>query len=282
MTEVLTIIESPIGPVMPVDEVAKKIGCGRATISNTVHKPENRALFAPYILMVRVKGKAGYRDKLCITKEGLDELIAHMRPIDRDGRSERIGTFRRALQTRKGDVVTLPLSDVLIEYGKRARALAEDWDVDIAVARKVLMAAAVEKYPDLTPCRALIPANSIPLELPEKTGSNSSEPELPKADPDYDRYFGIRDVAKFCQCQENQARKILVDEGVLAYQNDHVILTRYGERFGKVFTHYPEFPHRMVPHTLIRYSPEAVQLVRGKLFGIQTHLPQKTTTGARI
>ena len=279
MTEALTIIESPIGPVMPADEVAKKIGCGRATISNTVHKPENRALFAPYILTVRVKGKAGYRDKLCITKEGLDELIAHMRPIDRDGRSERIGTFRRALQTRNGDVVTLPLSDVLIEYGKRARALAEDWDVDIAVARKVLMAAAVEKYPDLTPCRALIPANPSPLELPEKTGSNSSEPELPKADPDYDRYFSLRKLAEFCQCEQKDARKILVDEGVVAYQNNHLILTKYGERFARLFTVMPEAPHRTYTEIRIRYSPDAVQLVRGKLFGIQTHLPQKATTG---
>ena len=278
MTGDLRIIETEAGPVVPVMDIARQMGCSRTTISNIMRR--HPSLFRTTTSSEWLETPSGKQKHTCIAKSAVEDLISHLRPLNHDDLPARIDTFR-ASQIRKNAILPA-LSDVLTEYGKRARALAEDWDVDIAVARKVLMAAAVEKYPDLTPCRALIPANSIPLELPEKTGSNSSEPELPKADPDYDRYFGIRDVAKFCQCQENQARKILVDEGVLAYQNDHVILTRYGERFGKVFTHYPEFPHRMVPHTLIRYSPEAVQLVRGKLFGIQTHLPQKTTTGARI
>jgi len=137
------------------------------------------------------------------------------------------------------------------------------------------MTAAVEECPALLPYRgpASLPANE-PLALPAPVS------ELPAADPDYDRYFSLRKLAEFCQCEQKDARKILVDEGVVAYQNNHLILTKYGERFARLFTVMPEAPHRTYTEIRIRYSPEAVQLVRGKLFGIQTHLPQKATTGA--
>ena len=162
MTGELRIIESDIGPVIPVDEVARHIGCGRATISNTIHKPENRALFAPYILTVRVKGKAGYRDRLCITKDGMEELIAHLRPVNRDNLPERIGKFRKALMDRN-TMVTPALSEILTEYGRQARVLATEWGVDLPVAQRVVMATAVERFPDLTPYRALV-ARPGPME----------------------------------------------------------------------------------------------------------------------
>ena len=272
MTEELSIIESDIGPVIPVDEVARHIGCGRATISNTIHKPENRALFAPYILTVRVKGKAGYRDRLCITKDGMEELIAHMRPVNKDNRSERIGKFRRALQSREGHVVSLDLSDVLTEYGRQARVLSTEWGVDLPVAQRVVMATAVERFPDLTPYRALVGAGDKPHDAIQELPAPAAGP---KADPDYEKYFSLRKLAQFCQCEEKDARKILVDEGVVTYQNTHLVLTKYGERFGRLFTVTPEAPHRTYEEIRIRYSPEAVQLVRGKLASTQMRLPAR-------
>ena len=272
MTEELSIIESDIGPVIPVDEVARHIGCGRATISNTIHKPENRALFAPYILTVRVKGKAGYRDRLCITKAGMEELIAHMRPVNKDNRSERIGKFRRALQSREGHVVPLDLSDVLTEYGRQARVLSTEWGVDLPVAQRVVMATAVERFPDLTPYRALVGAEDKPHDAIQELPAPAAGP---KADPDYEKYFSLRKLSQFCQCEEKDARKILVDEGVVTYQNTHLVLTKYGERFGRLFTVTPEAPHRTYEEIRIRYSPEAVQLVRGKLASTQMRLPAR-------
>ena len=272
MTEELSIIESDIGPVIPADEVARHIGCGRATISNTIHKPENRALFAPYILTVRVKGNAGYRDRLCITKDGMEELIAHMRPVNKDNRSERIGKFRRALQSREGNVVSLDLSDVLTEYGRQARVLSTEWGVDLPVAQRVVMATAVERFPDLTPYRALVGAGDKPHDAIQELPAPAAGP---KADPDYEKYFSLRKLAQFCQCEEKDARKILIDEGVIAYQNTHLVLTKYDERFGRLFTVTPEAPHRMYEEIRIRYSPEAVQLVRGKLASIQMRLPAR-------
>jgi hypothetical protein len=82
-------------------------------------------------------------------------------------------------------------------------------------------------------------------------------------------------LAQFCQCEEKDARKILVDEGVIAYQNTHLVLTKYGERFGRLFTVTPEAPHRMYEEIRIRYSPDAVQLVRGKLASTQMRLPAR-------
>jgi len=276
MTGDLRIIETEAGPVVPVMDIARQMGCSRTTISNIMRR--HPSLFRTTTSSEWLETPSGKQKHTCIAKSAVEDLISHLRPLNHDDLPARIDTFR-ASQIRKNAILPA-LSDVLTEYGKRARALAEDWDVDIAVARKVLMAAAVEKYPDLTPYRALIPANPSPLELPEKISSNSSDPELPAADPDYDRYFSLRKLAEFCQCEQKDARKILVDEGVVAYQNNHLILTKYGERFARLFTVMPEAPHRTYTEIRIRYNPDAVQLVRGKLFGIQTHLPQKATTGA--
>ncbi len=288
MTEALTIIDSPIGPVVPVNEVAKSIGYSRSAISNAIHKPENAALFAPFILTVRVKGKAGYRDRLCIAKAGLDELISHLRPIERDGLPARIATFRAA-QMQKNTFSAPPLSDILTEYGKRARALSSEWGVDPGAAQRVTMADAVEKYPDLMPYRALVgPVEEAPKNVPALPAP--AQDDLPKADPDFEKYYSMEKLAAFCQCSRDEAHNILEKESVIECVNKVWRLTRYGARFGKMFPHYPLFPHRMTERWMIRYNPEAIQLVRGKLFGTQIPLaefgrksptePQKAGMGA--
>jgi hypothetical protein len=273
MTEPLRIIESPIGPVVPVADIARQFGRERSTITRILNKPANKALFAGCLSTQRIATKAGSRPCVCITKTGMEELISHLRPINQDNLPERIGKFRETLMKRS----TVPaLSDVLTEYGKRARALANEWDVDITVARKVLMAAAVEKYTDLAPCRALIPANSSPLELPEKTGSNSSEPELPKADPDFERYYSLEKLAEYCQCSSDTARNILEKKRVIERVNGIWRLTMKGmqEPYGKMFPHMPWYPHLLVLKWAIRYHPNAVQLVRGELLGISSEPAQ--------
>jgi len=289
MIEDLHIIDSPIGPVIPVDEVAKHIGYSRSAVSNTINNPENRALFAPFISSVRVKGTGGYRTRLCITKAGMEELIAHhLRPINRDNLPARIGKFREAMVKRSADPAP---SDILTEYGKQARALATEWGVDITVARKVLMAAAVEECPKLTPCRALIPANSAVLELPEKTGPNSSELELPQADPDFERYYSLEKLADYCQCSRDTARNILEDEKIIERVNGIWRLTKKGldpeHPYGKMFPHMPWYPHLLSVKWAIRYHPNATHFIRGKILGVsvepakfQMHPAGKATPGA--
>jgi len=274
MIEDLRIIDSPIGPVIPVDEVARHIGCGRATLSNTIHKPENRALFAPYILTVRVKGTGGYRDRLCITKDGMEELIAHMRPVNKDNRSERIGKFRRTLQNRKDRVGSPDLSDVLKRHANAADILIERWNYKPEVARSLAMTAAVEECPALIPYRgpASLSVNELPVDVPALPAPASGS----QADPDFEKYHSLDDVARFAQCPRNEAHKILEDERVIECVGKVWRLTRYGERFGRMFPIYPLWPHRPdYMRWLIRYNPDAIQLVRGKLFCIQTTLAQR-------
>ena len=130
----------------------------------------------------------------------------------------------------------------------------------------------MERFPDLTPYRALVGAEDKPHDAIQELPAPAAGP---KADPDYEKYFSLRKLAQFCQCEEKDARKILIDEGVIAYQNTHLVLTKYGERFGRLFTVTPEAPHRTYEEIRIRYSPEAVQLVRGKLASTQMRLPAR-------
>ena len=271
MTRDLRIIESDIGPVVPVIDIARQFNRDRSTITRILSKPENEPLFAGCLSTQVIATKAGKRECICITKAGMEELIAHLRPVNRDNLPERIGKFRKALMDRN-TMVTPALSEILTEYGRQARALATEWGVDLPVAQRVVMATAVERFPDLTPYRALVGAGDKPHDAIQELPAPAAGP---KADPDYEKYFSLRNLAQFCQCEEKDARKILIDEGVVAYQNTHLVLTKYGERFGRLFTVTPEAPHRTYEEIRIRYSPEAVQLVRGKLASTQMRLPAR-------
>ena len=271
MTGDLRIIETEAGPVVPVMDIARQMGCSRTTISNIMRR--HPSLFRTTTSSEGLQTPSGKQKHTCIAKSAVEDLISHLRPLNHDDLPARIDTFR-ASQIRK-NAAPPALSDVLKRHADAADTLIDRWNYKPEVARSLAMTAAVEECPALLPYRgpASLPANE-PLALPAPVS------ELPAADPDYDRYFSLRKLAEFCQCEQKDARKILVDEGVVAYQNNHLILTKYGERFARLFTVMPEAPHRTYTEIRIRYSPEAVQLVRGKLFGIQTHLPQKATTGA--
>ena len=273
MTGDLRIIESDIGPVIPLVDVADNVGRDRSAITKALNKPENRPLFVGLLSTQAIKTGAGTRKCLCITKAGMEALIPLLRPIRRDDMPERIGTFRKSLQVRRSGAHLEPvLSNILTEYGRQARVLATEWGVDLPVAQRVVMATAVERFPDLTPYRALVGAGDKPHDAIQELPAPAAGP---KADPDYEKYFSLRKLAQFCQCEEKDARKILIDEGVIAYQNTHPVLTKYGERFGRLFTVTPEAPHRTYEEIRIRYSPDAVQLVRGKLASIQMRLPAR-------
>ena len=271
MTGDLRIIESDIGPVVPVVDIARNVGCSRTTVFNTIRR--HPTLFKGVTSSIQLETPSGKQRHTCIAKSALEDLISHLRPLNHDNLPERIEGFRAAQIKKKSALgVSAPLSDVLTEYGRQARVLATEWGVDLPVAQRVVMATAVERFPDLTPYRALVGAGDKPHDAIQELPAPAAGP---KADPDYEKYFSLRKLSQFCQCEEKDARKILVDEGVVTYQNTHLVLTKYGERFGRLFTVTPEAPHRMYEEIRIRYSPEAVQLVRGKLASIQMRLPAR-------
>ena len=276
MIEDLRIIDSPIGPVIPVADICAQIGYSRSAATRVLQRHKDS--FAGLHVFQRTETPAGGREALCLTAEGAERFIRYILPdaTTRPALAARVEAFKEKarIAPSQATAAKVPaLSGILTEYGKQAQALAEEWGVDLTIAQRVVMAAAVERFPDLTPYRALVGGNDKP---PADVPALPAPVSGPQADPDYDRYFSLRKLAQFCQCDEKDARKILVDEGVVAYQNTHLILTRYGERFARVFTVTPEAPHRMYGEPRIRYNPDAIQLVRGKLFCIQTTLAQRT------
>ena len=270
MTGDLRVIESEIGPVIPLVDVAHSVGRDRSAITKALHKPENASLFVGLLSIQAIRTRAKTRMCQCITKAGMDILIPLLRPINRDNMPQRIATFRAA-QMQKNTFSAPQLSDVLTEYGKRARALSSEWGVDPGGAQRVAMADAVEKYPDLTPYRNLVGSGDKPHDaIPELPA-----PDLPKADPDFEKYFPLPKIAEMCKIDESTARRILEDEGIIGFENKHTTLSTRGalEDFGRVFTCYPYFPHRMTPRGHIRYnSDKCCHLIREKLFGIQAPL----------
>lgn len=296
------------GLVMPITDICAEIGYSRSGATRLLER--NKDSFVGKTVSESFHTPAGARVNLCLTKEGIDLFIALLCPSEttrpelaervRQFRAEVFGESRAALinlsrveSSSKGAILPLstidPLKDALTRYADRADVLIERWKYLPEVARSLCMAAAVEECPDLVRYRgpAMLPEGKTE-EVPALAAP--AQDDLPKADPDFEKYYSMEKLSDYCQCEAKQAYKILYDEGVLADMNGHRALTRFGERYAKVFLHMPYFPHRLTVKWMIRYNPEAVQLVRGKLFGTQIPLaefgrkspvePQKTGTGA--
>lgn len=283
MTGDLRVIETETGPVYPVTDICASVGYSRSSATRMFQS--HKASFVGLHVTQRIKTRAGGRDVLCLTKEGAERFLSLMVPdsTSRPALAARVEQFKASMFDRAqlpAPVAALALSDVLNRYADAADILIDRWNYKPEVARSLAMTAAVEECPALLPLRgpAALPVNEPPADIPALPAPATG----PQADPDFEKYHSLGDVARFAQCtSENAAHKILEQEGVIECVNRVWRLTRYGERFGKMFPVYPLWPHRPdYMRWLIRYSPEAVQLVRGKLFGIQTHLPQKATTGA--
>ena len=271
----LRIIDSPIGPVVPVNDIAEMMGYTRQGLSGLIRS--HKDTLSPSTLSLSLHTAGGNQETQCITREGLDNLFLFMKTPKDPAKLPGFLEMRKSILSKfEGGNLQITannhpaLSGILTEYGRQARVLADEWGVDLPVAQKVVMATAIDKFPDLMPYRALVGPADIP-DTPMLPAPASG----PAADPDYERYISLRKLSHFCACSEPDARKILVDEGIIGYQNTHMVLTKYGHRFAKLFTVTPEAPHRMYEETRIRYSPDAVQLVRGKLASIQIALGQK-------
>ena len=99
------IIDSPLGPVIPVVDIAKQVGCSRTTISHTMQR--HPALFKDVTSIQWLETPSGRQKHTCIAKSAVEDLISHLRPINRDNLPERIDTFRVA-QIRKNSTVARP------------------------------------------------------------------------------------------------------------------------------------------------------------------------------
>lgn len=275
MTEALAtprVLPSPIGPVIPAVDVARNIGYSRSALTHAMSK--NKALFNGLKVTMEIDTTRGPQHGICLNSEGVAQLLSVLSPSgsSKSELKDRLDAYReRVFGGRANPLVPGPdpLTESLRRNAERADILISGYGYTPELARKLAMQKVVDEVGEdafIFRGPAMLPA------LPETTEPVPAA-GFPDADPDFERYFSMQKVAEMCHCTRNEAVNILDKEGVIAYANGIWHLTRLGERFGKAFVTYPLAPHRMNPKTVIRYSPAAVNMVRGRLSSTQAALP---------
>ena len=282
----IRIIESEIGPVIPALDIAENIGYTRSAITKAMDrgKKEDKTLFNGLIAYPRIETKHGVQPVLCFSPAGIDRLLGLLEPSPKSKAElcERIEAFRTSAllrSTGKPDPETDkpdPLIAALNRNADIAEILITRYDYDPTVAHSIAMnnvanevgeAALPWKGPALLPDAE--PQEDLRKDLPQCEKCNGS---LGTFDPDYDRYFSVRKIAKFTEQSEDRVRNILEKEGLTSWAHGITSLTVLGRQFGKVFITYPEWPHRTYEQKNIRWSPAAVERIRVHLSAGQTHL----------
>lgn len=151
MTEALTVsgvmirlIQSNIGPVIPVIDLADKIGYSRSSLSNIIDK--NAELFEGFTIYETLETNGGPQRFLCVNSTGADRLILLMKPSkNRREIFERVEAFRAhafgQLAESKREIVQVPTGPVLDTELQQARRIAELTGTDL----KTMQAAALRK-----------------------------------------------------------------------------------------------------------------------------------------
>ena len=156
MTEALTtstgivtrLIHTTIGPVIPVVDLADKIGYSRTSLTNIITK--NPDLFKGFTIYESLQTPGGSQQFLCVNSTGADRLILLMKPSkNRKEIFERVEAFRANafghLMERK-EIVQKPaeddpLDEVVAYELREAKQIARLTDMD----PKPLYAAALKK-----------------------------------------------------------------------------------------------------------------------------------------
>lgn len=151
MTEALTVpgvvtrlIHTSIGPVIPVIDLADKIGYSRSSLSNIIDK--NAELFEGFTIYETLETNGGPQRFLCVNSTGADRLILLMKPSkNRREIFERVEAFRAhafgQLAESKREIVQVPTGPALDTELQQARRIAELTGTDL----KTMQAAALRK-----------------------------------------------------------------------------------------------------------------------------------------
>ena len=132
MTEELTVsnqlpamrlIDSPIGKVIPVLDIADNIGYDRSSITKTIQR--NLALFEGLTLSQTLSTPGGMQTFLCVNRMGLDRIIMLIRPIkNRKELFERAEAFKAKAFEKLADLKETPQSTNQISVDPISRQLA--------------------------------------------------------------------------------------------------------------------------------------------------------------
>jgi len=273
------VLPSEIGPVIPVVDIISNIGYSRSSVTKALNRHPD--MFKGLTTFQPIDTRRGSQQGQCLNGAGVRNLILLLQPSaeSKPDLRARVEAFKAEQYGKLEETEKAPVPDLLesslLHYGRIGNILIKEWECPADVARRLAMAAVVEECGEsAVRFRGPFlgePAKTVPPALPAPGQAMDSSIEAP--DPDFERYFSMQKVAEMCQCSRNEAVNILEKEGVIAYANGIWHLTRLGEQFGKAFPTYPLFPQRLTRKMMIRYSPAAVNLVRGRLNTTQTALP---------
>lgn len=287
----LRLIDSPIGPVVPIKDITDQIGYSRSGATRVMQRHEKS--FVGLTAVVSIKTPAGTRHVKCLAQKGVEEFIKCLMPdpVAYPELAARVNEFKiKALGIPREPAPALPPSKeespvvaILTAAADVADVLRDRWKYPDDVARRLAMQDAVDQHPGLLDTikgPALYPdqgSATAPLALPAPAAElpqRCKECVMAEADPDFDTHFGIDAVAKACGLTRAEALNILEKQGIVAIRMGITHLTRLGEvsKAGKVFTHYPLAPHRMTPKLMIRYSPVAFERIKAELKAKQATL----------
>lgn len=278
MKENIRVIDSEIGPVIPVVDICELIGYSRSSLDRAIKGHTEK--ISPCQTFVTLPSSGGPQRFMCLNRKGMDYLFMIIHPSKSKMSLDELLEFRMATLARLGaEPPTLAehqqgsaLKDALIRNADIADVLIERYKYNPDTARSLAMAAVVEEVGEpAKPYRG--PAMLPPPALPAGEMADM-------ADPDFDRYFPLKKVAEMTRQTEDRVRNIFEIAGILAFANGIWHLTKLGEDFGKVFVYYPLYPHRMIEKKTIRYGPAAVDLVR-RMSG-QTELTGEGQGEARL
>ncbi|MGA9622055.1 hypothetical protein [Methanoregula sp.] len=267
----IRVIENNGDVWIPISDLANAWGIDRSTPDKMVAR--NPQVFDGVSATVLDKASTPMS---CVNERGLYLLMGKIstgRLKDKEARAA-VTRFQRWFpeliqRYRKreiGEVASHPASDLLIASLHRNADIAEiliaRYAYDAQVARSIAMANVVNEIGDAA--------------LPWKGPAALTDPSLPDdADPDFEKYFSLKKICEMCRITRDEVVNILEKERIIAYTNGIWHLTGLGQQFGKTFRTYPLYPHRMMSKMNIRYSPAAINIIRGRLVSKQTELPSK-------
>jgi len=278
------VLPSPIGPVIPIVDIAALLGYSRSAITKATKRHEGK--ITPLTTFLPLPTSRGMQRFKCLNREGVDLLFLFIHPSNERMDDDKFIALHQSILEKMGikraEIVSSrpsapdPLIASLNRNADIAEILINRYDYDPVVAHNLAMTNVVNEVGDIAHSwkgPAMLPAaEPRAYEYCEKCSMHEE-------DPDFDRYFSLRKIAEIVKESEDRVRNILEKEGLLSYSNTIWHLTRTGEQFGKVFTTYPLWPHRMTEKKNIRWSPAAIERIRIHLSAGQTQLASATSRG---
>lgn len=283
----LRIIQSEIGEVIPIVDIAKQIKYSDSGLRKIIKRYPKE--FQAEKVFTPIPTIRGLQKAWCLTRKGMEALLLLLSP----GSGEKASLMEKRVQKfhLQDSTQPFPAPDEdpvalsLRRNADRADILIERWGYDPIIARKLTMELVVQETGDIG--RAL----KGPALLPAPAASESpavaplcTECAMSERDPDFEKYFSLDKVSSMCGITRAQAQSILEKQDLLAVRMGVAHLTRLAETLdvGRVFTHYPLFPHRMTPRKMIRYSPVAVERIKAVLAARQTQLDEGGSVSSGI